>query len=50
MKMNIIFNTKARIFALACFLIICGINSTENHNRNHQEFKISKRKFPFKLN
>jgi len=40
MKMNIIFNTKARIFALAVFLIICGINSTENHNRNHQEFKI----------
>jgi len=40
MKMNIIFNTKARIFALACFLIICGINSTKNHNRNHQEFKI----------
>ena len=40
MKMNI-FNTKSLLFALSCFLIICGINSTENHNKHKQEFKIS---------
>ena len=41
MKINI-FYSKVLIFALSCFLLFWGINSTENRGHHKQEFKISK--------